>query len=523
MSTATRAGMSCRPSFATEAGRREWLVRELERERAGDGPPSEENARRGAVARIRWTGLTPSGSSRGRRAGRGGCAKRAASWTRSGGRPPGRSRGRGPSVCGWRRGGWRTISRPRSAGTRPMRRFGSTAACMTAAAGRDPEAVLAAGDPAGRGERDRPGLAADEGQPPLHPGLQRAGGRQRAADRDRGGDHRRRRRLLAPATDARPPRSTSSRRPGSTDKPEVAVADAQYWNEQHMDDVTAEHGIPVLIPPDSGKRKGERPGWTGGRYSFMRRVLATDLGRETYRKRQTVDRAGVRSHQTQPQIHQLPPKRPSRRADRVAINHDESQPHQAPPPRSRFSHLRRRNGTDSAPTAEVDPSRRPPPVKIALGGRNPLCDVHRGRQASPRPHQAAIWASGSLAVALVLSRWLEQEALVRAVAAVARRQVGKAPAADDGALSPRWRSLRGRGLCARHLEVGAAVARADQDQRRHEPERRDRGAAQERGLESIRQRVREARPARQQRGGCGWWRSSRARPGRARRRSAARC
>jgi hypothetical protein len=70
-------------------------------------------------------------------------------------------------------------------------------------------------------------------------------------------------------------------------KPQVAIADAQYWNEQHMDDVTCEHGIQVLIPPDSGKRKGERPGWTGGRYAFMRRVLATDLGRELYRKRQT--------------------------------------------------------------------------------------------------------------------------------------------------------------------------------------------------------------------------------------------
>jgi transposase len=69
-------------------------------------------------------------------------------------------------------------------------------------------------------------------------------------------------------------------------KPTVALADAQYWNEQHMDDVTAQHGIQVLIPPDSGKRKGERPGWTGGRYSFMRRVLATDIGKELYRKRQ---------------------------------------------------------------------------------------------------------------------------------------------------------------------------------------------------------------------------------------------
>ena len=73
---------------------------------------------------------------------------------------------------------------------------------------------------------------------------------------------------------------------GEPDKPTVAVADAQYWNEQHMDDVTGQHGIQVLIPPDSGKRKGERPGWTGGRYSFMRRVLATDLGKQLYHKRQ---------------------------------------------------------------------------------------------------------------------------------------------------------------------------------------------------------------------------------------------
>jgi hypothetical protein len=73
---------------------------------------------------------------------------------------------------------------------------------------------------------------------------------------------------------------------GASDKPTVAVADAQYWNEQHMDAVTAQHGIQVVIPPDSGKREGERPGWTGGRFSFMRRVLGTDLGRETYRKRQ---------------------------------------------------------------------------------------------------------------------------------------------------------------------------------------------------------------------------------------------
>ena len=73
---------------------------------------------------------------------------------------------------------------------------------------------------------------------------------------------------------------------GVTDKPSVVVADAQYWNEQHMDTVIAGHGLPVLIPPDGGKRDGERPGWTGGRFSFMRRVLSTELGQELYGKRQ---------------------------------------------------------------------------------------------------------------------------------------------------------------------------------------------------------------------------------------------
>jgi hypothetical protein len=77
---------------------------------------------------------------------------------------------------------------------------------------------------------------------------------------------------------------------GVSDTPEVVLADAGFWNEQHMDDVTAEHGIQVLIPPDSGKRGGPRPGWTGGRYAWMRHVLATELGERLYRQRkQTIE------------------------------------------------------------------------------------------------------------------------------------------------------------------------------------------------------------------------------------------
>ncbi len=74
---------------------------------------------------------------------------------------------------------------------------------------------------------------------------------------------------------------------GINQRPSVVLADAQYWNEQGMDHLTADHGLQVLIPPDGGKRQGERPGWTGGRFSFMRTVLGTELGKELYRKRQT--------------------------------------------------------------------------------------------------------------------------------------------------------------------------------------------------------------------------------------------
>jgi hypothetical protein len=72
---------------------------------------------------------------------------------------------------------------------------------------------------------------------------------------------------------------------GVTDRPEVAVADAQYWNEEHMDEVIADQHIQVLIPPDSGARTTPRPGWTGGRYAAMRTTLAAPAGKELYRRR----------------------------------------------------------------------------------------------------------------------------------------------------------------------------------------------------------------------------------------------
>jgi Transposase domain (DUF772)/Transposase DDE domain len=74
---------------------------------------------------------------------------------------------------------------------------------------------------------------------------------------------------------------------GVAERPGVVLADAGYWHQAQMERITG-RGTVVLIPPDAGKRKGARPGWDGGLYAFMRRVLATDHGGELYRKRKAM-------------------------------------------------------------------------------------------------------------------------------------------------------------------------------------------------------------------------------------------
>jgi transposase len=74
---------------------------------------------------------------------------------------------------------------------------------------------------------------------------------------------------------------------GITATPDVVVADAGYWHQQQMEQIV-NRGIQVLIPPDAGKRKGARPGWNGGLYAWMRRVLETDPGGELYRRRKAM-------------------------------------------------------------------------------------------------------------------------------------------------------------------------------------------------------------------------------------------
>lgn len=76
-------------------------------------------------------------------------------------------------------------------------------------------------------------------------------------------------------------------RAGVDASPEVVLADAGYWHQVQMERLVSD-GMAVLVPPDAKKRGGARPGWDGGLYAFMRRVLATEHGGALYAKRQTM-------------------------------------------------------------------------------------------------------------------------------------------------------------------------------------------------------------------------------------------
>jgi transposase len=77
-------------------------------------------------------------------------------------------------------------------------------------------------------------------------------------------------------------------RAGVTETPTTVLADAGYWHKEQMERIITD-GMQVLIPPDSGLREGARPGWEGGFYAFMRRVLSTDHGRALYSKRKHIE------------------------------------------------------------------------------------------------------------------------------------------------------------------------------------------------------------------------------------------
>jgi transposase len=72
---------------------------------------------------------------------------------------------------------------------------------------------------------------------------------------------------------------------GVTERPQVVLADAGYWSNEHIDRLR-ERGITPLVAPDADKRKGPRKTRLGGPYDFMRRALQTARGKELYSRRQ---------------------------------------------------------------------------------------------------------------------------------------------------------------------------------------------------------------------------------------------
>ncbi len=152
---------------------------------------------------------------------------------------------------------------------------------------------------------------------------------------------------------------------GVTETPQVTLADAGYWHQVQMQKVAA-RGLPVLVPPDASKRAGARPGWNDGMYAFMRRVLATELGAQLYRRRQALVEPVFADIEVQPQDRALPTTRTLRRAIRMETSQRDAQPAQAPT-------------ANSSPPPAPEPPRRPP-------GRLPA-DVRRpfaSRWSRPR-------------------------------------------------------------------------------------------------------------------------------------------
>jgi Transposase DDE domain/Transposase domain (DUF772) len=70
---------------------------------------------------------------------------------------------------------------------------------------------------------------------------------------------------------------------GVTDRPEVVLADAGYWSNDHIDSLRERGMIPIVAPDTTRNRP--RKTRLGGPYDFMRRALATERGNELYSRR----------------------------------------------------------------------------------------------------------------------------------------------------------------------------------------------------------------------------------------------
>ena len=73
------------------------------------------------------------------------------------------------------------------------------------------------------------------------------------------------------------------RQAGVRESPEVVLADAGYWSNDHIDSLR-QRGVTAIVAPDTTRNR-PRKTRSGGPYDFMRRVLATERGGALYSKR----------------------------------------------------------------------------------------------------------------------------------------------------------------------------------------------------------------------------------------------
>ena len=360
------------PELQTEAGRREWLARELDA-RTSETPRARRP--RGASAGEPMDGFDVE-RILARTQGRVGWLREAhRQQDRSGGRPPGRSRARGRAVCVSLPCGLRTISPPRSAETRPMRRFGSTGGCTTARLGGPPKPYTPPEIPQGEVNVTDPDSRRMKGNRRYIQGYnaQAVVNEQQivlaAEITAEAGDFSH----LGPMIDAA---LSELEQAGISDTADGAVADAQYWNEQHIDD-SAEPRDPGADP--AGLRQTQRRAARLDRRALFVHapgLQPTTAARPTENDRNRSSRCSVTPSTTANSP--VSPKRPTRCADRVAINHGESQPHQPPPPpNSDPEGLNRPQHRHNPPTPAA---RHQPPDSAAPPQRSPrLCATATAR------------------------------------------------------------------------------------------------------------------------------------------------
>jgi hypothetical protein len=77
--------------------------------------------------------------------------------------------------------------------------------------------------------------------------------------------------------------SVSSPRREVKERPEVVLAYAGYWSNDHIDALRA-RGMTPIVAPDTTRNRPRRTR-RGGPHDFMRRVLVTEHGGELYSRR----------------------------------------------------------------------------------------------------------------------------------------------------------------------------------------------------------------------------------------------